>query len=90
VRVLRSEAVDELLQPQATGFDELLEREVSWGLGLQVEPDGSFGMAGIGGFVGYGARRAGLRFGYGYVTRRLGGHDRSEACELAFEEVLRR
>ena len=90
VRILSTEIVDELLRPQASGFDELLEREVSWGLGPQVEPDGSFGMGGLGGFVGYGARRRDLRFGYGYVTRRLGGHDRSEACELAFEEALGR
>ena len=43
---------------------------------MQVEPDGDFGMGGIGGCDAYASPAGG--YGYAYVTRRLAGHDRSE------------
>jgi CubicO group peptidase (beta-lactamase class C family) len=88
VRLLRAESVEELLRPQATGRDELLERDVSWGLGFQVDDGGFFGLGGIGGFAGFGLRREGVQLGFGYVTCRLGGHGRSDACEDALTQVL--
>ena len=60
VRLLAPETVDELIRPQAAGHDELLERDVTWGLGVQVDEDGFFGLGGIGGFAGFGLRREGL------------------------------
>jgi hypothetical protein len=89
VRLLRPETVAEALRPQAVGPDEVLEDDVSWGLGLQTYPDeGFFGLGGIGGFAGFGLRRRGLALGYGYVTCRLSALDRSHACEEALEEAL--
>jgi CubicO group peptidase (beta-lactamase class C family) len=89
VRLLRAETVAEALRPHATGHDEVLEQDVNWGLGLQTYPqEGSFGLGGIGGYAGFGLRRPGLALGYGYVTCRLGDHERSHACEAALEEVF--
>lgn len=88
VRLLRQEKVGEALRPQAVGPDVVLEREVAWGLGPQVEPDGSFGLGGVGGFSGFGLRRDGLGLGYGYVSCLLADYNRTEACELALESAL--
>ena len=80
---------DEMLQAQAAGRDVLLEDERTWGLGLFArEPDGWFGMGGIGGYQGSGRMRDGLAAGYGYVTSVLGTHDRSDACEDALDACL--
>ena len=65
----------------------LLESPVSWGLGPQSE-DGFFGLGGIGGSSGYGIRRPGVAAGFGYVTCKLAGHDRADACADAMEAVL--
>ena len=87
--LLRPETVDEMLRMQAAGHDVLLGDERSWGLGLHArEPDGWFGMGGIGGYTGSGRQRDGLAVGYGYVTRVLGTHDRSDACEDALDACL--
>jgi CubicO group peptidase (beta-lactamase class C family) len=88
VRLLREETVAEALRPQAAGQDVVLERDVAWGLGPQLEPDGSFGLGGVGGFSGFGLRRDGLELGYGYVSCLLADYDRTEACELALERAL--
>lgn len=89
VRLLRPESVEEALRPQAVGRDELLEEDASWSLGFRIDgEDGSFGLGGIGGFSGYGIRRPGLAVGYGYVTCRLGGHERTAACEDALDAIL--
>ena len=80
VRLFEQATVDEALHPWASGEDLLLESSVNWGLGLQSDPDGFFGLGGIGGFSGYGVRRDGLAAGFGYVTCKLGGHDRADAC----------
>jgi CubicO group peptidase (beta-lactamase class C family) len=88
VRLLRAETVDEMLRPHASGRDELLADDVSWGLGLHADVKGSFGMGGIGGFAGFGVRRPGLAAGFGYVTCRLGSHERADACADALEAAL--
>jgi CubicO group peptidase (beta-lactamase class C family) len=89
VRLLRAEAVEAALRPQAVGRDELLEEDAAWSLGFRVDgDDGSFGLGGIGGFSGYGIRRPGLAIGFGYVTCRLGGPERTAACEDALEAIL--
>jgi CubicO group peptidase (beta-lactamase class C family) len=91
VRLLAETTVDEMLRPQAVGEDRLLEDEVSWGLGLQsdtVGRHGLFGLGGIGGFSGYGIRGDGVAAGFGYVTCKLGSHDRADACSGAMEAAL--
>ena len=89
VRLLRPETVEDALRPHASGRDELLEEDAAWGLGLRVDDDGSFGLGRIGGFSGFGFRRPGIELGYGYVTCRLAGSERTTACEDALEDALR-
>jgi CubicO group peptidase (beta-lactamase class C family) len=43
---------------------------IVWGLGVQIEPDDSWGTGGFGGNCGWADPAAGLTIGY--VTRRLG------------------
>lgn len=69
---------------QFSGQDVLLERHVNWGLGFQVEDD-FFGHGGIGGSSGYAARHLDLAFGY--VTNKMGTHDRADAVAEAAEKV---
>jgi CubicO group peptidase (beta-lactamase class C family) len=88
VRLLSAESVDAAFRPQASGRDALLEDEAVWSLGFRVDDGESFGLGGIGGFAGYGLRRSGVELGYGYVTCRLGGYERTEACEDALERAL--
>jgi CubicO group peptidase (beta-lactamase class C family) len=59
-----------LAVPQFTGVDQLIGDEIVWGLGVQIEPDGSWGMGGLGGNCGWADPAAALTIGY--VTRRLG------------------
>jgi CubicO group peptidase (beta-lactamase class C family) len=89
VRVFEEATVDEALRPWAVGEDRLLGFAVTWGLGLQTHPRGrDFGLGGIGGFSGYGIREAGHALGFGYVTCKLGTHERADACDDALEAVL--
>lgn len=80
VRLLRPETVAEAVRPARRGPDELLGRDVAWGLGFQVDEVG-FGMGGIGGSLGWGDARRGL--GFAYVTSVLDGHERALAVEQA-------
>jgi CubicO group peptidase (beta-lactamase class C family) len=75
----------ELLTPVATEPDALLDREVSWGLGVQFE-ESYVGMGGLGGSDGLADRERGYSFGY--VTRRLADHDRAIALTETFESCL--
>jgi CubicO group peptidase (beta-lactamase class C family) len=75
----------ELLTPVATAYDALLDREVTWGLGLQFE-DAYVGMGGLGGSDGMAEVARGYSFGY--VTRRLGDHARAVALSDAVEACL--
>jgi CubicO group peptidase (beta-lactamase class C family) len=88
VRLLEEATVEEALRPWATGDDLLLEHPVNWGLGLQSDPGGFFGLGGIGGYAGYGVRREGLAAGFSYVTCTLGTHERADACGDAMEAAL--
>ncbi|WP_168929522.1 serine hydrolase domain-containing protein [Nocardioides sp. GY 10113] len=75
-------------EPAASGHDLVLDRPVTWTLGLQVdEEDGrpEIGMGGAGGCSAWAEPAA--RYGAAYVTRGLGGHDRGEAV---WEAVRRR
>lgn len=65
----------EYVGAQATGHDLVLDREVTWTLGFQVDRD-DIGMGGAGGSSAW----ASLGRGYAaaYVTRGLGDHDRAD------------
>jgi hypothetical protein len=83
--LLGSELYQAFLSPAVTGHDRLLDREVTWSLGLQVD-DLGVGMGGIGGCDAYADTRHG--FGYAYLTRRLADHARSERILASLESVL--
>lgn len=87
-RRLLSEALcREATSVQQSGHDVLLERDVDWGLGFQLE-DGTWGHGGLGGSGGYASPELGLAFGY--VTNRMAGHDRGDALADAAEACARR
>ena len=66
--------------PAARGHDRLLDREVTWTLGFQVD-DEDIGMGGAGGCSGWFSFRGG--YGAAYVTRGLGDHDRGDVVWTA-------
>jgi CubicO group peptidase (beta-lactamase class C family) len=73
----------QLAVAQFTGVDRFLGEEVVWGLGVQIEPDGSWGMGGLGGNCGWADPAAGLTIGY--VTRRLGGFAAVDRIDAALK-----
>ena len=56
--------------PQFVGPDLFIGSETTWGLGVQIEPDGTWGHGGLGGSAGYADPARGLAIAY--VSRRLG------------------
>ena len=69
--------------PQVTGHDLLLDREVTWTLGFQVD-GADIGMGGAGGCSAWWSFTG--RYAAAYVTRGLGTHDRSDAVYDLLEE----
>jgi len=87
VRLFGPDAARDISRPHAAGTDLLLERHVAWGLGVQVdESAGEWGMGGIGGCDAFASTRRG--YAYAFVTRRLGGFERSERLIEALEAEL--
>jgi CubicO group peptidase (beta-lactamase class C family) len=74
-----------LAVPQYSGPDLFLEREVTWGLGVQIEPDGTWGHGGLGGNAGWADPERGLAVAY--VTRRLGEFDAVDRIEKALNSL---
>jgi CubicO group peptidase (beta-lactamase class C family) len=74
-------AVARLAERQFEGFDRFVERDVVWGLGVQIETDGTWGMGGLGGNAGWFDPARGLAIGY--VTRRLGDFSAVDRIEAA-------
>jgi CubicO group peptidase (beta-lactamase class C family) len=64
-----------------TGVDRFIGDETVWGLGVQLEPDGSWGMGGLGGNAAWADPARGQAIGY--VTRRLGDFAAVERIEAA-------
>jgi CubicO group peptidase (beta-lactamase class C family) len=64
------------VSPAARGHDRLLDRDVTWTLGFQVD-DEDLGMGGAGGCAGWWSLTGG--YAAAYVTRGLGDHDRGDA-----------
>ncbi len=78
------------VEPAVTGHDLVLDREVTWTLGFQLDEEEArleLGMGGAGGCSAWADPAAG--YGAAYVTRGLGGHDRSEAVWEAVTAVFR-
>jgi len=85
VRLLGERTVAEMVGPQASGRDELLGEDVTWGLGVMLA-DGGWGMGGVGGSLGWADPGGG--YAAAYVTCRMGDHDRAEAIEQALTRCL--
>jgi CubicO group peptidase (beta-lactamase class C family) len=81
-RVFSEAACREATSVHSSGDDVLLERHVDWGFGFQIE-ENYFGHGGIGGSSGYAARH--LDLAVGYVTNKMGEHDRADAVSEASE-----
>ncbi|GAA1477061.1 serine hydrolase domain-containing protein [Nocardioides aestuarii] len=73
---LGSELHTAYVSAAARGHDRLLDREVTWTLGFQVDDD-DLGMGGAGGCSGWWSFVDGCAAAY--VTRGLGDHDRGDA-----------
>jgi CubicO group peptidase (beta-lactamase class C family) len=86
-RLLPADLLTEALSAQADGYDLLLREDAIWTLGWRR--DGTWvGMGGIGGSSAGGDERTG--YWMAYVTRKLAGHDRSNALYDAVEACLPR
>ena len=86
MRLLSQELVTEAIRPQLVAPDLVLGRTAAWCLGVQADlEDGGFGMGGLGGNLGWWAEEG---YGIGYVTRRLGDHERVDVVETVFRELL--
>jgi CubicO group peptidase (beta-lactamase class C family) len=70
---------------QHDGEDAFLQTRTVWGLGVQIEQDGTWGMGGLGGNAGWADPATGHAIAY--VTRQLGEFDRVEAIEAALPKV---
>jgi CubicO group peptidase (beta-lactamase class C family) len=66
---------------QFTGVDRFIGNPVTWGLGVQLESDGTWGMGGLGGNAGWADPDRGLAVAY--VTRRLGDFTTVDRIEEA-------
>jgi CubicO group peptidase (beta-lactamase class C family) len=84
VRLLSAELTRRMTAAEREGPDEVLGQPVGWGLGVQVDAQG-FGLGGIGGCTGWWDAHG---YAFGYVTRRLGTHERSDALEQALVASL--
>ena len=71
------------LAPQVTGHDLLLDREVTWTLGFQVD-EADVGMGGAGGSSAW--YSFGGQYAAAFVSRGLGTHDRSDEVYDLLEE----
>jgi len=72
---------------QFEGVDLFIGSSTVWGLGVQIEPDGSWGMGGLGGNAAW--ADPGPGHAIGYVTRRLGDFAAVDRIEAALTAVQR-
>jgi CubicO group peptidase (beta-lactamase class C family) len=81
--LLGEELHREYVGPQVTGHDLLLDREVTWTLGFQVDEQ-DIGMGGAGGCSAWWSFSG--KYAAAYVSRALGTHDRSDAAYDLLED----
>jgi CubicO group peptidase (beta-lactamase class C family) len=80
-RLLDDALVAQAVAAQHSGPDLFLEQDIVWGLGVQREDDGTWGMGGLGGNAGWADPATGHAIAY--VTRRLGDFERVGAIDDA-------
>lgn len=76
---------DRSLRPELTGHDHVLDRDVAWGLGPQVDPTGP-GMGGVGGCAGW--HETALDVAVGFTTPRVGPLERTDPLDTAVETLV--
>jgi CubicO group peptidase (beta-lactamase class C family) len=81
-RLLPPDLLREATTPHCTGPDRVVGGVTTWGLGFLIEPEG-YGMAGLGGSIGW--AEPGGDYAFGYVTATMTTH----ADALAVENALR-
>lgn len=84
-RLLSDATLEEMLTPTGVGFDRVVGSEVSWGLGVGLDPDG-WGMGGTGGSFWCWCEPG--RYALGFVTGHVADHDRGDRVENAVRAVL--
>lgn len=86
VRLFSPELVAEATRVQYDGPDLVLDRTARWTLGMQWEPDGSWGMGGLGGSSAWADPERGYTFAY--ATAQLAEHDRVDELAEVLHSVL--
>ena len=86
VRLVSPELIAEATRVQYDGPDLVLERDTQWTLGMLWEPDGSWGMGGLGGSSAWADPERGYTFAY--ATAHLAEHDRVDELVEALHSVL--
>ncbi|MEU7798773.1 serine hydrolase domain-containing protein [Micromonospora arborensis] len=86
VRLFSPELVTEVTRVQYDGPDLVLGNPVQWTLGMQREPDGSWGMGGLGGSSAWADPERGYTFAY--TTAQLAEHDRVDELVEALHSCL--
>ncbi|MFG1838552.1 serine hydrolase domain-containing protein [Micromonospora sp. NPDC049175] len=86
VRLFGAELVAEATRVQYDGPDLVLDRQARWTLGMQWEPDGSWGMGGLGGSSAWADPERGYTIAY--ATAQLAEHDRVDELAEALHSVL--
>jgi CubicO group peptidase (beta-lactamase class C family) len=84
-RLLSRELVEEFTATHFTGVDLFIGSLTRWGLGVQIEEDGTWGMGGLGGNAAWADPAGGHAISY--VTRRLGDFDRVSALDSSIATV---
>lgn len=85
IRVASADAIARMSAGELAAVDPLLTDQVTWGFGVWVDEDG-YGMGGLGGSLAM--TDPDLNLAYGYVTRQMGTHERSEAMDAAVRAAL--
>jgi CubicO group peptidase (beta-lactamase class C family) len=84
-RLLGEALVTDLTKGHFTGPDLFIGHDTTWGLGVQLEPDGTWGMGGLGGNAAWADPATGHAIAY--VTRRIGDFDRVGAIDSALSSL---
>lgn len=84
-RLLGAALVANLVSAHFTGPDLFIGQDTTWGLGVQIEPDGTWGMGGLGGNAAWADPATGHAIGY--ATRRIGDFDRVSALDTAISSL---
>jgi CubicO group peptidase (beta-lactamase class C family) len=85
VRLVAESTVAAMTAGELTAVDKVFGEEVTWGLGVWVEPDG-FGMGGLGGSLAMADPELGIA--EAYVTRTMADHDRADAMDAALRAAV--